>query len=236
MVDMSRHIVAKSDQLNADDLIGKPRTVTITKVVEYSSPDQPIGLHYEGDAGKPYKPCKGMRRALVFIWGPDGAEYVGRSLTLFHDPSVTWGGEAVGGIRISHASHIRGKETFPISTSKTKRVQYTVEPLAAPKPRRTLEEQVAAYEGAIAKAADLEALATLQQSEGATKLRAKVEAEGGDQRAALLERMTTAGSKRAGELRPADDDGETVGDYDEGGFEDEGFDPGDDDAFPGGPE
>ena len=56
ILDMSRFVEAKSDQLNADDLIGAPRTITITRVTG-SDGDQPVSIHYQGDAGKPYKPA-----------------------------------------------------------------------------------------------------------------------------------------------------------------------------------
>jgi hypothetical protein len=47
MVDMSAFIAAKSDQLNADDLMSGPSTITVTKVT--ASPDaaeKPVSLHY----------------------------------------------------------------------------------------------------------------------------------------------------------------------------------------------
>ncbi len=50
-------IKPKSDQLNADDLLTGPRTITITEVVNRETPDQPVWIRYEGDGGKPYKPC-----------------------------------------------------------------------------------------------------------------------------------------------------------------------------------
>jgi len=118
MTDLSKTILAKSDQLNADDL-ATPRTVTITGVRMLESKDQPIVINYEGDNGKPFKPCKSVRRVLVRAWGPDGSQYVGRSMTLFNDPEVKWGGQAVGGIRISHLSHIDAQElTIPLTVTR----------------------------------------------------------------------------------------------------------------------
>lgn len=62
-------IIPKSDQLNADDLITGSLTVKVTAVKGSSEPQQPVSIHYEGDNGKPYKPCKSMRRVLVSAWG-----------------------------------------------------------------------------------------------------------------------------------------------------------------------
>src|SRR5690606_34436220 len=67
---------------------------------------QPVSIYFEGDNNKPYKPSKGMRRVLVAIWGADAKAFVGRSLTLYRDDKVKFGGLEVGGIRISNASHI----------------------------------------------------------------------------------------------------------------------------------
>lgn len=135
MMDISDTIIAKSDQLNAADLIGGPITVTITKVSRGDS-DQPIAISYEGDSGKPFKPCKSVRRLLVGMWGKDATKYVGRRLTLYFDPKVTWAGKEEGGVRVSHASHIDGDFKMALRASKAKTVMTTVKPLpnAAPKP------------------------------------------------------------------------------------------------------
>lgn len=130
MVDMSLTIAPKSDQLNADDLISGPLTVRITKVsANEGSAEQPISIFFEGDNGKPYKPCKSMRRVLVQVWGKDGSAYPGRSMTLYRDPKVQFGGLAVGGIRISHMSHIDHDVTMALTESKAKRKPFTVKPL-----------------------------------------------------------------------------------------------------------
>lgn len=128
MTDLSKTIEAKSDQLNAEDLIAGDKTIRITKVSAVAG-DQPISINYEGDNGKPYKPCKSMRRVLVHVWGSDGSQYTGRSMTLFREPSIKFGGVAVGGIRISHMSHISEKKSFALTESRAVRKIYTVMPL-----------------------------------------------------------------------------------------------------------
>src|SRR5262245_29461840 len=106
MTDMRSVIIPKSDQLNADDLISGPRTVTIASVSVRPGTEQPVAISFDGDGGKPYKPCKSMCRVMVAMWGPDAKEYAGHSMTLYRDPKVKWAGLEVGGIRISHMSHI----------------------------------------------------------------------------------------------------------------------------------
>ena len=138
MMDVGTTIAPKSDQLNSDDLISGPRTVTITRVAgNEGSAEQPINIFFEGDDGKPYRPCKSMRRVLVSVWGRDGNEYVGRAMTLYRDPSVRFGGLEVGGTRISHMSHIDKPITMALTATRANRKPYTVQPLkvaAKPKP------------------------------------------------------------------------------------------------------
>jgi hypothetical protein len=131
MIDMSETTVPKSDQLNADDLIASPITIRVTKVAaDMSNSEQPILIFFEGDKGKPFKPCKSMRRVLMNTWGIDGLKYAGRSMTLYRDPEVKWGGLAVGGIRISHMSDIEAPKTIALTASKANRKPFTVQPLA----------------------------------------------------------------------------------------------------------
>ena len=124
--DLSDTIAPKSDQLNADDLLAGPITVTIENVSR-GSRDQPISISIPPH--QPFKPCKSMRRVLVSIWGKNGKEWIGKSLTLYCDTKVTFGGVAVGGIRISHASHIDNNHTMMLTTAKAKKSSFTVKTL-----------------------------------------------------------------------------------------------------------
>lgn len=129
MIDMLKTVTPKSDQLNADDLIGgQTLTVKINKVT-ITGGDQPVSIHFDGDNGKPYKPGKSMRRVLVSAWGSDANKYIGRSMTLYCDPTVTFGGSKVGGIRISHMSDIDSEFTMALTAAKAIRKPYTVKPL-----------------------------------------------------------------------------------------------------------
>lgn len=136
--DMSAAIKPKSDQLNADDLIAGPMTIKITEVRINAGSEQPVSIHFEGDNGKPWKSCKSMNRLLVSAWGADASKYKGRSLTLYRDPTVKWGGMEVGGIRVSHMSDIAADHRVALTATKGKRVSTVVKPLrvekAAPKP------------------------------------------------------------------------------------------------------
>lgn len=130
-VDLTKSIVAKSDQLNADDLLGGPITIKIAKVSLAASGEQPIAINYDGDQNKPFFPCKTVRRILVHVWGSDGASYVGKSMTLFRDPEVTYGGQKVGGIRVSHMSHMDKAVTLSLTATSKSKKPFTVKPLTA---------------------------------------------------------------------------------------------------------
>lgn len=129
MNDMTKTIEAKSDQLNADDLIGREMTIKITGVTVKGGQEQPVSIHFEGDNGKPYKACKSMCRVMVAAWGPDSSKYVGRSMTLYRDPKVKWAGMEVGGIRISHMSDIPDDQVMALTVTRGSKKPYTVKPL-----------------------------------------------------------------------------------------------------------
>jgi hypothetical protein len=129
---LAKTIVPKSDQLNADDLIAGPITVTVEEVIQRESAEQPVEIRVAGY--RPYKPCKSMRRLLIAVWGTRAADWVGRKLTLVCDPSVTWGGVAVGGIRVHAMSHIDAPFTMALTATRGKRKPITVQPIVIQEP------------------------------------------------------------------------------------------------------
>jgi hypothetical protein len=128
--DLRATIVSKLDQLNFDQLLGGPMTIHVTDVEVLKDPQQPVSVHYEGEDGRPFKPCLTMRKLLVFAWGADGTQWAGRSMTLYGDPTVKWGGDAIGGVRISHLSDIPGPITRWLAQTRGKKAEHTVLPLA----------------------------------------------------------------------------------------------------------
>lgn len=132
--DLRATIVPKSDQLNAEQLLGGPMTITVTDVRIGSSDEQPISIHYENDAGRPYKPCKTMRKVLIFAWGQDGNSWPGRSMTLYNDPNVKFGGAEVGGIRISHITDIERDLQVSLTATKGKKALHVIKRLQIARP------------------------------------------------------------------------------------------------------
>ena len=133
-MDIADTTAPKSDQQNYDDYIAGPKTVTITEV-RVPGGEQPVEVHLAEFPGRPFKPSKSMRRVLVEAWGPSSAEYAGRRMTLFGDPSVKFGGAQVGGIRISHLSNLDGPKKISLTVTRGKRGIVTIQPLPdAPQP------------------------------------------------------------------------------------------------------
>jgi len=127
--DLRATIVPKSDQLNSEQLLSGPITVTVTSVNVSDSAEQPVSIHYEGEDGRPFKPCKTMRKVLILAWGQDGSQWAGKSMTLYNDPTVTFGREKVGGIRISHLSDIARDIAVSLTATKGKKTLHTIKAL-----------------------------------------------------------------------------------------------------------
>jgi hypothetical protein len=167
-VNMADFIAPRSDQLNSDELIDGPRTITVTKVTaQPDAAEQPVSVHFEGDNSRPFKPCKTVRRLMVSVWGKDASQYVGRSMTLYRDPTVAFGGMQVGGIRVSHMSHIDEKKTVALQVTRGRKAPYTVQPLKVEAPATADDGQAAALR-ALTEAATrgTDALATVWKQKG----------------------------------------------------------------------
>lgn len=134
-MDLSESIVPRSDQLNAEDVLSAPRTVTVSDV-KAGSAEQPVDIHLVEFPGRPFKPSKTVRRVLVAAWGPDSSVYAGRRMTLYRDPAVRFGGDAVGGIRVSHLSHITKPLTLALTVTRGKRATHVIQPLKEEAPAK----------------------------------------------------------------------------------------------------
>ena len=133
MNDMSSVIVPKSDQLNAEDFLAGPANYTIEAVDISPGTEQPVSIRLVGEK-RVWRPCKSMSRVLVSAWGPDARVYQGRAVTLYRDPKVKWGGMEIGGIRISHLSHIEREMLLQLTATKGKRAPHIVKPLSVDTP------------------------------------------------------------------------------------------------------
>ena len=120
--------MAKSDQINAADLLGGPLVCQITDIQMTGAADQPISIFVDSHP-QPWKPSKTSRRVLAACWSDvEPSEWVGRYVVLYNDATVMWAGKAEGGIRTSHMSHIDGKKTIMTNATRGKKAAQTVEP------------------------------------------------------------------------------------------------------------
>lgn len=148
---IKQFIEAKSDQWNATDFVGGPRTFTIENVKVSMGQDQPVSIKLQGEV-KVWRCCKTTARLMVAAWGEDEAAWSGKSATLFCEPTVRFGAQETGGIRISHMSHLDKPLKLALPVSRGKLTVFTVQPLKDA-PKRAPETQTDAMSEADAIAA-----------------------------------------------------------------------------------
>ena len=133
-MDISDSLTSNSAQQNYDEYLAGPKTVTVAEVTQGTA-EQPVNVELVEFPGKPFKPAKSVRRVLAAAWGTDASKWTGRRLTIYGDPSVRYGGKEVGGLRVSHVSHIDKPITVALTVTRGKRAPFTVQPLPdAPQP------------------------------------------------------------------------------------------------------
>jgi hypothetical protein len=142
-MDISETLAPNSDQLDAMDLLGGPRTFTITKVSK-GNDEQPVQIAL-AEFPRVWRPGKSMRRVLAACWGTDATVWEGRRVRLYCDETVRFGNDVVGGTRISHLSHIDKRKSVPLLVKRGKSATFTVEPLpdaAAADPNAALIDEL----------------------------------------------------------------------------------------------
>ena len=149
-MDITDTLAPKSDQLDAVDLLGGPRTFTITKVTA-GNDEQPVQVHL-AEFPRVWRPGKSMRRVLASCWGAQADVWVGRRVTLYCDPKVKFGADEVGGTRISHLSHIDAPKKIPLLVTKGRSAVFTVQPLVEQAPAPVLDIATATDEAALREA------------------------------------------------------------------------------------
>lgn len=117
----------RSDQYNADDLVGGPRTFTVAGV-RTGTAEQKYDLILDGET-RCWRPPLTVLRLLIAAWGADGEAWAGQRVTLYRDPSIRFGKDEVGGIRVSHVSGITKPLVVSLTATRGKRVSHTVQPL-----------------------------------------------------------------------------------------------------------
>jgi len=198
MLDMTKTIVAKSDQRNSEDFLAGPETIKITGV-KIVSGDQPCHIEHEGYPGKPYKPCLTVRRLLVLAWGKDASLYVGRSMTLYSDPTVKWAGAEVSGIRVSHLSHIDKPIRAMLTVTRGKKAPVTIQPLQLTSGPPLSKEDADLWKAQMDRATSMKEL-----SETAAQIKGNNYADSAEKTAVLQHYQSAVAAIRAKSEQPAD--------------------------------
>ena len=118
----------RSDQWNADDFVGGPRTFTIAGV-KPGKAEQKYDVELVEGEGRVWRPPLTMLRLLIAAWGDEAEQWKGRKVTLYRDETVRFGKDQVGGIRVSHLSHIDSPFQIALTKSRGRRGLVSVQPL-----------------------------------------------------------------------------------------------------------
>ena len=119
----------RSDQINYEDFIGGPKIFTIGGV-SVGTAEQKYDIQLVEEQ-RVWRPPLTVLRILIACWGDDATVWQGRKVELYGDPSIRFGKEAVGGIRIKALSHIDQPKTVTVTVARGKRQKITVQPLVA---------------------------------------------------------------------------------------------------------
>ncbi len=139
-MDMSETLAPKSDQQNYDDYVTGPKILTVTAGILTGNKEQPMRIEVAEYPDRPYKPSLSMRRAIAAAWGTEMDAWVGRRIKLAGNPTIRYGGKAVGGIEVEAVSHIDKPVTLLLTETRGKKRTYTVQPLPDAAPKQATNE------------------------------------------------------------------------------------------------
>ena len=117
----------RSDQINYEDFLAGPRVYTIGGV-RVGTAEQKYDIQLQEEQ-RVWRPPLTVLRTLIACWGDDATVWQGRQVELYGDPSIRFGKEAVGGIRIKALSHLDEPKTVTVTVARGKRQKITIQPL-----------------------------------------------------------------------------------------------------------
>ena len=122
----------RSDQINFEDFISGPKVYTIGGV-RVGTAEQKYDIQLQEEQ-RVWRPPLTVLRTLIACWGDDATVWQGRQVELYGDPSIRFGKDAVGGIRIKALSHLDEPKTVTVTVARGKRQKITIQPLQAAPP------------------------------------------------------------------------------------------------------
>lgn len=145
-------IKKNTDQLNYEDFLGGVTRVVTIAGVEKGRKEAQYDIAIEGD-DRYWRPPPTVLKLLKLAYGEHAADWVGKSARLYGDPEVKMANKKVGGIRVSHLSHIDKPLNANLSITRGQTGNFTVQPLETPaaeptQPEPTAEEVAACVDKA----------------------------------------------------------------------------------------
>ena len=125
MVRISESLKAKSDQLNALDLIGGAIIISIVSVIYKHGEEQPVEIFYK-ESKLPWKPAKSVRRTISSYWSDETDNWINKNIEIYFEPTVIWAGKADGGVRISGMSDIPATEEVRVKEGRGRTILYKI--------------------------------------------------------------------------------------------------------------
>ena len=137
ITDISAYVQAKSDQINAADLVGGPITARIRAVVDDGAGTARVWLDGHD---RYWRASKGMLRVMADLWGGNPTAWIGQWVRLYREPTIEYGGEPLGGVRLCGVSGIDRPRTAAVTEKRGKKKVYKLDPITPPAPASDLPE------------------------------------------------------------------------------------------------
>ena len=137
----------KGEHLSAAELGNRRPTFTIVRIgsvrlddeKKKKEVDKAVIYFKEIDRGWVFSKTSG--HCLAKMFGEDDDAWIGKRVTLFADPDVKFGGDQVGGIRVSGSPDISQPMTIRIKFPKKKAIEVTLTPTAPSRPSQNQPQQ-----------------------------------------------------------------------------------------------
>lgn len=122
-------VETRSDQWNAQDFLGGPKTFTVEAVKPGTGPNGLYDVVLQGET-RLWRPAKTVIDVMNALWGDEDTDWMGKRVALYNEESVSFGKDQVGGIRVCGASGITEPKKFRVREKKMGSPKiYTIQPL-----------------------------------------------------------------------------------------------------------
>jgi hypothetical protein len=124
----------KGDFISAAELGDRRVTMTIARIASTKMDDEkkkkevekPVMYFKEVERGLIY--CKTIGHCVAAMFGDNDDKWIGKRITIYNDPTITYGPDTVGGIRIAGSPDIPKALTVRIKFPKKKAFEVPLRP------------------------------------------------------------------------------------------------------------